>query len=175
MQEITLDRIGVADVIFDPAKLRWLSSKHIELMDLDALVADVRPCVDASRYRLDDARLRSAVAATRTHLGTFCDINAQLDAFFPDTAPETSGSYGAEGREVVAAAAHILSGLDSWDEESLKDAVQATGRETQQRGRALYEPLRRALTGREHGPPLPAVLFVQGRDAVTRRLRQAGA
>jgi nondiscriminating glutamyl-tRNA synthetase len=172
MQEITLDRIGVADVIFDPAKLRWLSSKHIELMDLDALVAAVRPCVDASRYQLDDARLRSAVAATRTHLGTFCDINAQLDAFFPGPAPEASGSYGADGHQVIAAAAQILAGVDSWDEESLKNAVQATGRETQQRGRALYEPLRRALTGREHGPPLPAVLFVQGRDAVVHRLRQ---
>jgi nondiscriminating glutamyl-tRNA synthetase len=174
MQEITLDRIGVADVIFDPAKLRWLSSKHIEMMDLDALVAAVRPCVDVARYQLDDARLRSAVAATRTHLGTFCDINAQLDAFFPGAGQDSAGSEAPEGRAVAAAAAHILADLESWDEVSLKSAVQATSRETQQRGRALYEPLRRALTGRDHGPPLPAVLFVQGRDAVLRRLHLAG-
>jgi nondiscriminating glutamyl-tRNA synthetase len=173
MQEITLDRIGVADVIFDPAKLRWLSSKHIEMMDLDALVAAVRPCVDVGRYQLDDARLRSAVAATRTHLGTFCDINAQLDAFFPGAEPD-SGGDAPEGRDVVAAAAHIVAELESWDEASLKTAVQAIGRETQQRGKALYEPLRRALTGREHGPPLPAVLFVQGREAVLSRLHRAG-
>jgi glutamyl-tRNA synthetase len=42
------------------------------------------------------------------------------------------------------------------------------------KGRALFEPLRLALTGREHGPPLPAVIIVQGRDGVLARLRLTG-
>jgi glutamyl-tRNA synthetase len=52
-------------------------------------------------------------------------------------------------------------------------AIQKIGAESGVKGRALYEPLRRALTGREHGPPLAAVLYVQGRDTVLRHLNDA--
>jgi glutamyl-tRNA synthetase len=46
---------------------------------------------------------------------------------------------------------------------------QATGR----RGRALFAPLRLALTGEEHGPELAALLPLIGRERVARRLAMA--
>jgi glutamyl-tRNA synthetase len=39
------------------------------------------------------------------------------------------------------------------------------------RGRALYHPLRLALTGREHGPELKLLLSLIGRDRASCRLR----
>jgi nondiscriminating glutamyl-tRNA synthetase len=175
--QVTLERIGAADVVFDPVKLRWLSSKHIEQMPLDALVAALRPCIDGAQHDLDDDRLRAAVAATRTHLATFRDINDQLTHFFPPDGNAAAGSdepvsaHGAgEGRHVVEAAARVLASLSEWTEDALRDAIQAIGREAGARGRALYEPLRLTLTGRAHGPPLSAVLYVQGRDRVLGRL-----
>ncbi len=45
IDEISLDRIRPVDPVFDPAKLRWLSARHIEAMPLDALVAAVEPYV----------------------------------------------------------------------------------------------------------------------------------
>jgi nondiscriminating glutamyl-tRNA synthetase len=170
IREISLERIGVADAMFDPARLRWLSGKHIEMMPLDALVAAVRPCIDVDRYELDDARLHSAVAATRTHLATFADINAQLDQFLPpDDAPTAASG------PVTDAAAAVLRALSAWDEAALKAALSEIATVSGVRGRALYEPLRIALTGREHGPPLAAVLFVQGRERVLARLEDATA
>jgi glutamyl/glutaminyl-tRNA synthetase len=67
-------------------------------------------------------------------------------------------------------AARVLASLTEWTEDALRDAIQAIGREAGARGRALYEPLRLTLTGRAHGPPLSAVLYVQGRDRVLGRL-----
>lgn len=165
--EISLDRIGVADVMFDPVKLRWLSGKHIERMPLPELVEAVRPCIDVDRFELDDDRIAAAIVAVRTHLSTFADINEQLEAFFPDQPP------AAVGGAVVPAARSVLSTVATWDADTLRDAIQAVARETGVKGRDLYEPLRRALTGREHGPPLPAVLFVQGRDRALQRLDAA--
>lgn len=170
IREVSLDRIGVADAMFDPAKLRWLSARHVEQMPLDALVAAVRPCVNISRFDLDDDRLAAAVAATRTHLATFADINEQLENFFP---PEDAPALG-DGA-VVDAAAAVLRDLGDWSETDLKDAIAAIGKASGVRGRALYEPLRIALTGREHGPPLTAVMYVQGRDRVLARLDHARA
>ncbi|HEX6133922.1 MAG TPA: glutamate--tRNA ligase [Longimicrobiales bacterium] len=165
--EISLERIGVADAMFDPAKLRWLSAKHIERMPLDALVAAVSPFVDRDRFPLDVGRLTAAVAATRTHYSTFADVNEQLEAFFP----EGDVVVAPTGSAVIDAAVDVLARLAEWNESALRDALGAIGRSTGTKGRALYEPLRAALTGREHGPPLHAVLFVQGRDRVIEALR----
>ncbi|HEX2168506.1 MAG TPA: glutamate--tRNA ligase [Longimicrobiales bacterium] len=169
IEEISLDRIGVADAMFDPAKLSWLSAKHIERMPLDELVEAVKPFVDRSRFHLDDAKLSAAVAATRTHYATFADVNEQLAAFF------ASDRVQVGERTVVDAASRVLSGVPQWSEDALRAAIKEIGAVSGRKGRALYEPLRLALTGREHGPPLPAVLFVQGRERVLESLQTAAA
>jgi glutamyl-tRNA synthetase len=160
IEEISLERIGAADAMFDPARLSWLSSKHIERMPLDALVNAVRPFVDHTRFSLNDAELTSAVAATRTHYATFADVNEQLAMFFPlDSGAVSDGP-------AIHAAATVLGRISDWNEDALREAIREIAAASGLRGRALYEPLRRALTGRDHGPPLPAVLFVQGRERV---------
>jgi nondiscriminating glutamyl-tRNA synthetase len=192
--EISLERIGVADAMFDPARLSWLSAKHIERMPLHELVEAVRPFVDRARFALDDTKLTAAVAATRTHYATFADVNEQLAAFFPHThshgktpadsdggapdglAPDAApaGSRGPDDAVIISAAT-ILGEVADWNEESMRSALKDIARASGTKGRALYEPLRTALTGREHGPPLAAVLFVQGRDRVLEALRSAHA
>lgn len=167
IEEISLERIGAADAMFDPARLSWLSSKHIERMPLDALVDAVRPFVDHSRFSLNEAELASAVAASRTHYATFADVNEQLAMFFPLAGADVTDS------PAIGTAAVILGRLTDWNEDALRAAVKEVAAASGLRGRALYEPLRRALTGREHGPPLPAVLFVQGRERVLAALRGA--
>lgn len=165
IDEISLERIGVADAMFDPAKLSWLSARHIERMPLDELVEAVRPFVDRARFDLDDVRLRVAVAATRTHYATFADVNDQLAAFFAE-----DGAGIAEGHPVITTARSVLSQVSAWTEDALRGALKDISRASGVKGRELYEPLRLALTGREHGPPLAAVLLVQGREAVLESL-----
>jgi glutamyl-tRNA synthetase len=76
--------------------------------------------------------------------------------------------------EFLAKAAALLppEPLDttSWDRwvEQLKPA---TGR----KGKALFMPLRKALTGRENGPELRNLLPLIGRDRAVKRLKGATA
>ena len=46
---------------------------------------------------------------------------------------------------------------------------EASGR----KGRGLFMPLRKALTGQEHGPDMGVILPLIGREAVVRRLSKA--
>jgi glutamyl-tRNA synthetase len=46
---------------------------------------------------------------------------------------------------------------------------QATGR----KGKGLFLPLRQALTGRDHGPDMAALLPLIGQDVAVQRLRAA--
>ena len=168
VREISLDRIGVADVVFDPVKLRWLSAQHIGRMSLDDLVAAVRPFLDPALPVADDV-LPVAIGAIRTHLATFGDVNEQLATFFPPP----DGAVPPDGAGPVLAAVRERLRAAEWNEDALVAAVRAAGKEAGISGRSLYEPVRLALTGRAHGPPLAAVLMVQGRDRALRALERA--
>ncbi|MEX2282372.1 MAG: glutamate--tRNA ligase [Gemmatimonadota bacterium] len=168
VEQISLDRIRNADVVFDPAKLAWLSGKHIERLSLDELLKAVKPFVDRDRFDLTDDLMHVAVAATRTHLTKFSEINDQLAAFFPGGTPARTAAP-----DVVRAAIAALERIPEWSESALAEAIKAAGKAVNAKGRTLYEPLRMALTGREHGPPFTAVLLVQGRQRVLDGLRAA--
>jgi glutamyl-tRNA synthetase len=49
------------------------------------------------------------------------------------------------------------------------DLKAATGR----KGKALFLPLRQALTGRDHGPDMGALLPLIGQERAVKRLREA--
>ncbi|MEO5511284.1 MAG: glutamate--tRNA ligase [Longimicrobiales bacterium] len=165
--EISLDRIGAADVMFDPAKLRWLSGKHIEAMDLAALTPAVRPFLNARYTLLPDETLDVAVAAVRSHLVTFADINDALAPIFVEPAAPTSLTQGQ--RTVCSVAAELLE-TAQWTDAGLAAAIKDIGARAGAKGRALYEPLRLAVTGELHGPPFVPLLLVRGRDDVLRRI-----
>ncbi|WP_374283396.1 glutamate--tRNA ligase [Novosphingobium sp.] len=75
-----------------------------------------------------------------------------------------------EDRAYLAAAAEALASTGA-DWAALTGALkEATGR----KGKALFLPLRRALTGMDHGPDMAALLPLIGRDAALERLRAAG-
>jgi nondiscriminating glutamyl-tRNA synthetase len=154
IDELSLDRIGFRSLAVGPAH------RH-------ELVAAVRPCLSGEYDDLDDYRLTVATAAVRTHLATFSDINEQLALF------RATGAPVPEPGPVVPAAVARLAALASWTEPALQEALQQAGRDAGVRGRELYAPLRRALTGHEHGPPLAAVLVVHGREAALARLETA--
>jgi glutamyl-tRNA synthetase len=78
----------------------------------------------------------------------------------------------AEDRELIEAAAGATAGLD-WSEAPWPQLVSALKARTGRSGKALFRPLRLALTGRESGPEMAALLPLIGRDEAIARLRAA--
>ena len=73
-----------------------------------------------------------------------------------------------EDRPVVAAAAELLPTMldgDSWSAWTT-----AVKERTGVKGRGLFAPLRRALTGLDHGPEMAPLLPLIGHDKAARRL-----
>ncbi len=73
-------------------------------------------------------------------------------------------------REFAAEAAALLP-PEPWDERTWDCWTRKLKEETGRGGRALFKPLRLALTGAEHGPELKALLPLIGRQTAERRLR----
>lgn len=69
-----------------------------------------------------------------------------------------------------AAAAASLLPAEPFDQATWKSWTQAVAAETGAKGKALFMPLRQALTGRDHGPELAALLPLIGREKALKRL-----
>ncbi len=86
------------------------------------------------------------------------------------TGPIAAPVLAAEDRAYLAEAAAVLDRTGA-DWPALTGALkEASGR----KGKALFLPLRQALTGMDHGPDMAALLPLIGRDMALERLRAAG-
>jgi len=79
-----------------------------------------------------------------------------------------------EDAEFCATAANVLP-PEPWDQTTWKTWTDAVKAETGRKGRALFHPLRLAVTGRGAGPELAALLPLIGREKVAARLRGESA
>jgi glutamyl-tRNA synthetase len=149
-----LATFGRAPARFDPADLAALSARTLHLLPFDAVAA-----------RLPAAMTEAGWLAVRGNLATL-DEAATWQAVIegPVAAPAD-----AEDRDFLALAATQLAGL-AWGDDIWARWIGVLKVETGRKGKALFQPLRQALTGRDHGPEMAALLPLIGRDAALARL-----
>ncbi len=150
-----LGRFGRAPARFDDAELARVNAAVIHRLPF-AHVAE----------RLPEGMGEGAWEAIRPNLATVAEA---ADWWQVVTGPVQPPEFDAETRAFLDEATVVAAALD-WTEDpwialtgALKDA---TGR----KGKALFLPLRQALTGMDHGPDMKALLPLIGRDEAVRRL-----
>lgn len=83
-------------------------------------------------------------------------------------------SFAEDDRAFLAQAADVLA-AQPWGDDPWPVLTGALKEATGRKGKALFLPLRQALTGRDHGPDMAALLPLIGKDAALERLRAAAA
>lgn len=155
IESIDFARFGRAPARFDEAELALLNQKILHHTD-HATVADRLPAaITEARWNAIRPNLMTVAEAT--------DWVAVFDG--PLASPPTDTADRAVIEAAAAAAPGIDWTVDPWH--ALTDAVkEATGA----RGRSLFLPLRRALTGRDHGPDMGELLPLIAKDLAVARL-----
>lgn len=150
-----LSTFGRAPARFDEAELERLNSAIIHQLPYESVVG-----------RLPEGMGEAAWEAIRPNLVHLSDAE---DWWRVVTGPVDPASVDAETAAYLALAAELLVwGDDPWHQltAALKEA---TGR----KGKALFLPLRQALTGRNSGPDMAALLPLIGENETRARLRKA--
>ena len=184
-EAFTLDRLGKSGSVFDPAKLAWMNAHWLHHASGATIRTWVdRAGVDASRFlptaaaAWPRATLEHVLEGVRGNLATLTDLPFELEPFLnelPVLEPDAEEALGApRAAAVCAAAASALAALADWRADAVKSAIQSVAPALGVKGRELYQPVRAALTGRTHGPELPIVAELLGRDRSLARLRAAG-
>jgi glutamyl-tRNA synthetase len=104
--------------------------------------------------------------SVRTNITKFDDIKEWWNVVNGPVTPIIEG----DDKEFTSAAAEQLP-PSPWNEETFNDWVGKLKENTDRKGKTLFMPLRKALTGMDHGPELPILLPLLGEDKTKERLR----
>ena len=140
---------------FDPA----------QLARLNAQVLHTTPFSDV-QARLRDGILEDLWLAVRANIESLADVPTWADIAGDDIDPVIA----ADDAEFLSAAADILPN-EPWDSETWGPWTKAVKDASGRKGKDLFMPLRKALTGLEHGPELKVYLPLIGRDRAVKRLK----
>ncbi|MEJ2227586.1 MAG: glutamate--tRNA ligase [Alphaproteobacteria bacterium] len=155
-------KLSRAPARFDVDELRALNAKLLHELDYD----DV-----ANRLEADGIGGKSAFwEAVRGNLRVLADAKDWWHIVEGPIEPQIQ----AEAEAVLNAARDTLP-PEPWSTATWSEWTKAVAAATGAKGKALFQPLRLALTGREHGPELKQVLPLIGREKAAARLEGQGS
>ncbi|MDT3376076.1 glutamate--tRNA ligase [Labrys neptuniae] len=152
---VDLSRISRAPARFDPAEIETLNAKLLH----ETAFADVSQRLTALGIEGGE----DFWLAVRSNLVRLADAKLWWEVV---TGPVAASE---QDREFLGRAAGLLPS-EPWDENTWGAWTQAVKEATGAKGKALFMPLRQALTGLDHGPELKALLPLIGREQALARL-----
>jgi len=157
LKSFDLSTFGRAPAKFDEAELERVNTAIVHAMPYDAVKDRLPAGMDAAGWH-----------AVQPNVATVAEASEWWRLV---TGPIEQPDFPEEDRAYLAKAARALAwGEDPWGALTAK-LKEATGR----KGRALFLPLRQALTGMDHGPDMGELLPLIGEAEALGRLERAAA
>jgi glutamyl-tRNA synthetase len=150
--------MGRAPARFDSEELAQLNARTLHLLPHEAVKDRLPAGVDETVWR-----------AIRPNLTTIADAAAALAVI---EGPIAAPNLSADDQAFCADAAIAAEALD-WADAPWAALTSGLKASTGRKGKALFLPLRLALTGQDHGPEMAALLPLIGRERAIARLRLA--
>jgi len=165
LAEFDLDRVSRSPGIFDPLKLDWIAGQHIQKMQDAGIGREAAAWLAGSGLLPDDAGARDQewTAALggilRGSIDRFSQIPERCAGLFArggwPAEPEARNALrGADARKVVECLAEAAEERPPLEREAWRALVEILRARTGLKGKALFLPLRIALTGSGSGPEL---------------------
>jgi glutamyl-tRNA synthetase/nondiscriminating glutamyl-tRNA synthetase len=183
-KRFSLDRVGHSAGVFDEEKLAWVNRHYLKTADPARIATLSVPFfVQAGVPMAPDQTglqfLTAAMAMVTSSVDRLAQVPARLAFLFDYDARRTLGDEqlrremsSESARAVALALAEELAGAPRLDRERFRAVANQVKVRTGQKARALFHPIRVALTGRAEGPELD--LAVPALDLGADLPRQAG-
>jgi glutamyl-tRNA synthetase len=165
-RRFSLDKVGHSAGVFDEEKLAWANRHYLKIAEPGRVAALSVPYFVSSGIGMTPAAeglefLASAVPIASMSVDRLEQIPQRLSFLFDYDAARTleaaavQDEMRSEGaRKVCEALASVLEAAPRLDRDRFRSAANDVRGLTGQKGKALFHPIRLALTGRSEGPEL---------------------
>ena len=175
-EEFDPKRLSTSPSMFDQQKMTWTNAQYIRRLDDARYLEFIKPfmgkVLDLSKY--DDRTLLDIALLYKDEIGCGNDIIAPLTNIISPSEVE-----GEEEKAMLAldttpkvfkALIEELNGLKEVNPENIKQVFKNVQNAIGVKGKALYMPVRLALTGVSHGIELVNIIKILGKEEVIARL-----
>jgi glutamyl-tRNA synthetase len=160
--KIDFSKISHGSARFDPKDLDALTARTLHAMAFET----AKPRLSALDMNADEAFWQ----AVRGNLSRFSEAKIWWDVVHGALPPTLSGSELETGKKAAEHLPPAPWSAQTWDKANWDAWINTLKTATGRKGRELFHPLRLALTGRENGPELRALLPLIGHARAFKRL-----
>ena len=184
IQKFDQKRINKSAAIFDPKKLSWFNSKYIAQLSVEEIMPDIREYCNNLNWKINDSdkeRFRLYIELYKLRSKTLAELKDSLSIFFNDPLV-----YAEKGITKIFAEAinfellkQIFNKISSITEDPFS-SIQSS--ETFIREFAVNKnvptakvihPLRLAITGKLESPGIFELVYILGKEKISRRIEKA--
>ncbi len=182
IEQFSLERVAKNPAVFDVDKLKWMNNHYLREADLDRVTRLSLPHLVEAGFldseEIEDKKfnwLKGIVDLVRERVGCLKELPKEVKLFFTD-------EFGFETEEaevimqeetaptVVRLFMQKLKELEMLEPPAIKKIFKAITKETGLKGKQVFMPVRVALTGQMHGPDMPEMICILGREKALQRM-----
>lgn len=178
IKQFKIEDVNKSPAIFDRTKLRWMNGVYIrEILDLDDLTKKATVFFEGFGYKADYEFYKKVMSAIRDSIETLMEIKERAKVFFVDEftyTEEIASEVKSDENvyKVVEIFYNKIKNLSAITKEDFKNITKEIQKEYGYKGRALFHPIRIALTGEPSGVGLDLLVEVIGIERVKFRLER---
>lgn len=174
IEEFDFNRISKSAAIFDATKLNWMNGYYIRMMNIDELTHLTIPFFKKAGYEMIDFdKAKKIMTLLQDKIEYLEQITQHAKIFFQDQVNINKHEartiiHKDTSQKVLWSFLRELRTVEYIDVDIFRAAMKAVQKETGIMGKDLWMPVRIALTGEMHGPELPQVVELLGKEKCER-------
>lgn len=171
-------RLSKSPATFDKNKLKYINNRYIKELSLDEMVKLCLPHLQKLNIvnNYSEEWIRNLVALFHDRMSYGAEIIDLYHEFFEKEfviGEEELTFLKQDGvRNTLESFRDKVSALSDFNAENIKEILKLVGKETKAKGKLLFMPCRIATTAQMHGPDLPKVIELLGKEKVLNRLEE---
>lgn len=180
-KKFSLDRVSKSGGVFDVNKLNWMNNHYIQNSPVERITDLAIPhLIEAGYITETDAEekyqwLKDMVSVVQDSLDYVQQIVDKVDIFFKqEIVPEEEEAKEILKLEHMPRLLEVfckkVSNVETIDKDIAKRIFKEIQKEEGIKGPNLFKPIRVALTGNSHGPDLPLIIEVLGKENLLSRI-----
>ncbi len=176
IDEFDFSRMGKSGAVFDSVKLNWMNSVYIKDLEDEKYLELALPLLKEFSELSNEQKVKIC-EIFKGSLQTINDIPNEAKLFVNDFS-----NFDESNLEMLKLETSFdlfsnfienASNVSDWNSADIFQAIKTSGKVSKAKGKSLFMPMRIALTNQQHGPELPKICEIFGKEKTINRIKNA--